>query len=212
MDPESDIQDVGADLFAGSNALKKIEIAGSGSSDRYNIVSYDNGVHKMLTDGKGTRVILVPPTYQLETGEDDIFYVPDSFSANGEKVTAIGCSGICQQRFSEGKEVVIPEGITSIGLGAASRAAHYESSHSLHGKIYRRLCVCGMFESGNGGIPRRYRNDCRPLIQRMYFFKIHTASRLGEEYRRLCVCRLRTYLCRNRRKRREHRRRFVRQL
>ena len=49
VDPESDIQDVGADVFAGSNALKKIEIAGSGSSDRYNTVSYDNGVHKMLS-------------------------------------------------------------------------------------------------------------------------------------------------------------------
>ncbi len=118
VDPESDIQDVGADVFAGSNALKKIEIAGSGSSDRYNTVSYDNGVHKMLTDGKGTRVILVPPTYQLETGEDDIFYVPDSFSANGEKVTAIGAQAYANNASLKGKEVVIPEGITSIGLGA----------------------------------------------------------------------------------------------
>lgn len=118
VDPESDIQEVGTNVFAGCNALKQIDIAGSGISSRYNTVSYDNGVHKMLTDAKGTRVILVPPTYQLETGEDNIFYVPDSFSENGEKVTVIGAQAYANNTSLNGKEVVIPEGITVIGRGA----------------------------------------------------------------------------------------------
>lgn len=118
VDSESDIQDVGANVFVGSNILKKIEIAGTGSNGRYNTVSYDDGVHKMLTDAKGTRVILVPPTYQLDTGSDNIFYVPDSFSSNGEKVTVIGAQAYANNASLKGKEVVIPEGITEIGSGA----------------------------------------------------------------------------------------------
>jgi len=118
VDPYSNIQDVGLNVFIGSNALKQINIAGSGSSRYYNTVSYDNGNHKMLTDRKGTKIILCPPTYELSAPEG-VFYVPLKASDDlTGQVNAIGAQAYANNASLNGKEVVIPEGITKIGFAA----------------------------------------------------------------------------------------------
>ncbi len=116
VNPYSNIQEVGMGVFVGCNALKQITIAGSGTSRYYNTVSYDNGNHKMLTDRTGTRIILVPPTYDL-TGGGDVFTVPLETGLR-EGVTAIGPEAYAYNTSLDGKEVIVPEGITSIGFAA----------------------------------------------------------------------------------------------
>lgn len=116
VDPASNIQTVGMSVFVGCNALKQINIAGDVSSKYYNTVSYDNGNHKMLTDRTGKRVILAPPSYAFDT-EDNVFTIPVE---NGlkNKLTEIGSQAYAYNVSLDGKEVVIPEGITSIGFAA----------------------------------------------------------------------------------------------
>ncbi len=114
--PYSNIQEVGMSVFLGCNLLKQITISGAGSSRYYNTVSYDNGNHKMLTDRNGTRVILAPPSYAFDT-PDNVFTIP---LENGlrEQLTTIGSQAYAYNTSLDGKEVIIPEGITSIGFAA----------------------------------------------------------------------------------------------
>lgn len=107
VDPESNLEEVGVDAFTGCVKFNEVKIGGNGSSEHYAVKSNASG--SMLTDKLGTKIIIVPAAYVLET-EDGIFTVP--------AVSEIGSQAYENNASLNGKELIIPEGVISIGTAA----------------------------------------------------------------------------------------------
>lgn len=103
--PESNIEKVGNHVFAGCTALKTVTV--NGDSAHYNTVT--SGAYTMLTNKNGTRIILAPVDYPFASG--NVFTVPANMTEIAEYSYANNAS-------LNGKEVIIPEGVTKIGYGA----------------------------------------------------------------------------------------------
>lgn len=103
---DSNIQTVGATVFAECTKLQKISL--SDESENYKEIV--NGNYTMITNKTGSKVILTPPAYQHAV-VDGVFTIP-------EGVTVIGAQAYAYNASLENAEVVIPEGVTEIGVGA----------------------------------------------------------------------------------------------
>ena len=112
-DSDSNITNVGFNVFAGCNALKTVSISGDGAENKYSTES--NSGYTRLMNANGTRILLAPLAYPLDT-TNGVFTVPTA-SGNTE-ITEIGAYAYASNASLNGKEVVIPEGITTIGTGA----------------------------------------------------------------------------------------------
>ena len=112
VSPASNLQSVGLNLFKGCSALKKVQISGADSTDNYNVVT--SGGYSMLTNANGTQIIMAPSAYPFATGS--VFNVPAQSGTTA--VAEIAAYSYANNTSLNGKEVVIPEGITKIGVGA----------------------------------------------------------------------------------------------
>ncbi|MBQ8885488.1 MAG: leucine-rich repeat protein [Clostridia bacterium] len=108
--PESNIQEVGVEVFTGCSSFAKATILGNQTSANYATVTNDGGAHVMLTDKLGAKIIIVPTTYVLDS-DDGVFTVP-------EAITEIGKEAYANNVSLNNKELVIPEGVTTIGRAA----------------------------------------------------------------------------------------------
>jgi len=106
---DSNIQKVGNNVFAYCNALKTVTL--NGESEVYNTAT--SGGYTMLTNKNGTRIILAPTNYPHTNG--NVFTVPSNMTEIAEYSYANNSS-------LNGKEVIIPEGVTKIGYGAFRNA------------------------------------------------------------------------------------------
>lgn len=109
VDSAALLDEIGTDVFADCDSLKKIEIVGA--NDKYATVSSADGEYKYLTNKEGTEVILVPPTYRLTAEDDERFTLPAEY-------TSVGAQAYAHNASLDGKELVIPEGVKEIGFAA----------------------------------------------------------------------------------------------
>ena len=105
----SNIATVGNNVFVGCANLKTVKLTAGTSASHYAVAN--SGAYTMVTNANGTAVVLAPPAYTEATG--DVFTVP----------TIAGSTEITKNRYANnqslnGKEVIIPEGIETIGAGA----------------------------------------------------------------------------------------------
>lgn len=113
VSPESNVKEVGNNLFRNCNVLKKVTVENGASCEAYNTVT--SGDYSMLTNGNGTLIIMLPPNYPLAT-TGNVFNVPAV--AGSEAITELAAYSYANNTYLRNKEVVIPEGITKIGKGA----------------------------------------------------------------------------------------------
>ena len=113
VNADSDITSVGADVFKGCTSLKKVELLGANQNNKYASATKDG--YSMVTNGNGTRVILAPASYPLDV-VGNVFTVPTQVGSVA--LTEIGVYAYASNGNLKNKEVVIPEGITTIGKGA----------------------------------------------------------------------------------------------
>ena len=111
INANSTISATNADVFKGCTLLKKIELVGE--SEKYNTAT--SGEYSMLTNANGTLIILAPPSYPLDTN-NGVFTVPTH--SGTAAITEIAAYTYASNAYLKDKEVVIPEGITKIGVGA----------------------------------------------------------------------------------------------
>ena len=109
---ESNVQSVGLNLFKGCSVLKNVKISGAASTENYNVAT--SGSYSMLTNANGTQIIMAPTAYPFATGS--VFNVPAQ--SGSAAVQEIAAYSYANNTSLNGKEVVIPEGITTIGKGA----------------------------------------------------------------------------------------------
>ena len=113
VDSESNIQEVGFNVFTGCSVLKSVEVVGNGAEDKY--ASVTSGNYTMLTNANGTAAILTPPAYPFATA-GNVFTVPTTVGET--TVKEISKYAYANSASLNGKEVIIPEGIETIGYGA----------------------------------------------------------------------------------------------
>ena len=99
-------------LFKGCSVLKNVKISGAASTENYNVAT--SGSYSMLTNANGTQIIMAPTAYPFATGS--VFNVPAQ--SGSAAVQEIAAYSYANNTSLNGKEVVIPEGITTIGKGA----------------------------------------------------------------------------------------------
>ena len=113
VDGMSNITEVGYNVFTGCNALTTVEVIGSGAAGKY--ATATSGAYSMLTNANGTVVLLAPSAYPL-TSTGNVFTVPTM--VGDTELKEISKYAYANNASLNGKEVVIPEGVETIGAGA----------------------------------------------------------------------------------------------
>ncbi len=113
VDAGAKFTSVGIDFFDGCNALKKVQVVNADGAAAYSTVT--SGDYSMLTNGNGTAIIMAPPAYPF-AASGNVFTVPVQSGSNA--ITEIAAYAYADNASLAGKEVIIPEGITTIGESA----------------------------------------------------------------------------------------------